>query len=106
MLQDYRFDFNGNGVLEETERRDLALTAHPTVGVLIYDISERRNPNLIGRIGLPNPAVALHVDRESRLLYASAAVEGVYVIDFNLVPDNTLLDEDLDGVDDRILETC
>ncbi len=104
VLQGYAFDFNGNGQLEETEKRDYVLVAHQKGGILFYDVTDREEIKLVGRVRMPGQVSQLSADRDGRRLLVSGAAAGFYVVDLNTPPSKDLLDVDRDGKDDRILE--
>ncbi len=105
VAQRYRFDFDANGVLEESEERDYLLVAHIHAGVLVFDATDRDNVALVGRIRVPGSVVDVALDRDGRRLFAAASGAGVYVIEFDRPPTTELLDANGDGEDDRVLET-
>ena len=105
VLQHYAFDLDGDGQLEDSEYRDYVLVAHQTGGVLIYDVTDRENIELVGRIRMPGPVSELSVDRDGRRLIVAGQGTGFYVVDLNIPPSRDLIDEDGDGKDDRVLET-
>ncbi len=105
VLQEYPFDFDDDGEYSVFEYRDLAILAHRSAGILIYDITQRQHIDFLGRIPLPGPVAELRADRTRRLLYASAHGEGIYVLDLDAPPFDGFIDEDDDDVDDRLLET-
>jgi len=80
VLEDYIFDLDEDGRLEEHEARDYLLVAHRTRGVLILDATNRDYVHLVSRIELPGGAAHLGVDREARRVYAAGAGAGVYVV--------------------------
>ncbi|HKI00989.1 MAG TPA: Ig-like domain-containing protein [Thermoanaerobaculia bacterium] len=105
VLQHYIFDLDGDGELESTEGRDYILVAHQKGGILIYDVTDREEIRLVGRIRMPGQVSQLSVDREGRRLYVAGAAAGFYIVDLDAPPSKDLLDVDHDGKDDRILET-
>jgi RHS repeat-associated protein len=105
VLQKYIFDFNGDGKLDPSEARDYILVAHQKGGVLIYDVTDRLNIKLVGRIQMPGPVSGLSVDTVHRLLYVAGGAAGLYIVDLNALPSLLLIDQNHDGKDDRILET-
>ncbi len=105
VLQKYAFDLDGDGRLRESEKRDYILVSHQKAGVLVYDITDRENPDLVGRIKLPGVGSRLGIDREGRRLFVSGLSNGFYVVDLDRRPTLALIDDDGDGVDDRVLET-
>ena len=105
VLQHYPFDFDGNGKLDASENRDYVLIAHQKAGILIYDVSDRQNIKLVGRIRMPGQVSEISVDRDARRLFVAGAGAGFYVVDLDVLPSLDLIDVDQDGKDDRILET-
>ncbi|HSL81388.1 MAG TPA: DUF6531 domain-containing protein, partial [Thermoanaerobaculia bacterium] len=105
VLEDYRFDLDGDGRLEEEEERDYLLVAHLTKGVLILDATDRDRLELVGRIKLPGQAAHLGVDRANRRLYVAASGAGIFVLDLDSKPTTVFQDANQDGLDDRVLET-
>ncbi len=104
VLQHYIFDLDGDGELEPSESRDYILVAHQKGGILIYDVTDREEIRLVGRIRTPGFPSQLSVDREGRRLLVAGGASGFYVIDLDTPPSLELLDVDHDGKDDRILE--
>ncbi|MDA8017399.1 MAG: DUF6531 domain-containing protein [Thermoanaerobaculia bacterium] len=96
VIQDFPFDFNGDGELDESENRDWALVAHRSAGVLVFDVTDRERIEFAGHFEMPVPVAALTIDRESRQLFASAYGSGVYVLDFDAPPEGY--------PEDRVLE--
>ena len=105
VVQHYAFDFNNDGVLAPSEQRDYVVVTHRGAGVLIYDVTDRTKPSLVGQIPLPGEAAHLGVDRMNRRLFVAGYGGGLYVVDFNRPPSVGLLDKNGDGIDDRVLET-
>jgi len=105
VLEDYIFDLDHDGRLEEDEARDYLLVAHRTRGILILDASNRDYVHLVSWIELPGGAAHLGVDREARRVYAAGAGAGVYVVNLGDPLSVTKVDKNADGLDDRILET-
>jgi RHS repeat-associated protein len=105
VVQRYAFDFNGDGRLDPSEQRDYLVVTHRLAGVLIYDVTDRANPQLVGQIPLPGEAAHVGVDRQHRRLLVAGYGGGVYVVDFNRPPSVGLLDQNGDGTDDRVLDT-
>lgn len=105
VLQNYPFDLNDDGELSPSEYRDYVLVAHQAAGILLYDITNRGDIKLVGRIRMPGQVSALSVDREARRLIVAGGGAGFYVVDLDAPPSLDLIDVDQDGKDDRILET-
>jgi RHS repeat-associated protein len=105
VVQDYPFDFDGDGAFSAQEVGDYVIVAHHTAGVLVYAITDRTGVVPLGQVKVPGNAAAVHLDRVGRRLYVSGYTDGVYVIDFDLPPFFDVLDDDGDGVDDRVIET-
>jgi YD repeat-containing protein len=105
VLQDYAFDLNRDGRLDPSEERDYILVSHRQYGVLVYDITDRKEIILVGKIKVPGQAANLSVDREGRRLFVAGYLGGLYVVDLNARPSLDPIDGNGDGVDDRILET-
>ncbi|HEY9421595.1 MAG TPA: DUF6531 domain-containing protein, partial [Thermoanaerobaculia bacterium] len=105
VLQGYAFDLDKDGELEESEERDYILVGHQKGGVLIYDVTDRENIDLVGRIKMPGLVNQLSVDRQTRRLLVSGGAAGFYILDLDAAPTLAFLDDDLDGKDDRILES-
>ncbi len=103
-LLDYGFDLDGDGTIAPAERRDYALLAHRVAGVLVYDVTNRAAPHLVGRIRVGS-ASAITADRGARRLYVSIGAEGIAIVDFDRLPNLDPLDRNGDGRDDRIVET-
>ena len=105
VLQRYGFDLDEDGKIDSSETGDYVLVAHQKGGVLVYDVTDREDIKLVGRIRMPGQVSQLSVDREGRRLYVAGAAAGVYVVDLDAPPSVDLVDENGDGKDDRILET-
>jgi len=105
VLQHYSFDFNDNGQFDSWETGDYILVAHQKAGILIYDVTDREEIKLVGQIKMPGQVSQLTVDRENRRLLVAGAGAGFYIVNLDLPPSRTTIDEDRDGKDDRILET-
>lgn len=106
VLQGYIFDLNKDGELdEELEKKDYILVAHQKGGILIYDVTNRENIDLVGRIKMPGLVNQLSVNRETRRLLVSGGAAGFYILDLDIPPTLEFLDDDGDGKDDRILES-
>ncbi len=105
VLQNYAFDLDGDGVAEPSEARDYLLVAHRARGLLILDATDRDHIFLVSRIDLPGGAAHLGLDREGRRVYVAGAGAGVYVVSLDGVLTTDKIDQNLDGLDDRILET-
>ncbi len=56
VVQHYVFDWNGDGQLDPAKAADYIVVTHRTAGVLIYDVTDRTNPTLVGEIPLPGQA--------------------------------------------------
>jgi RHS repeat-associated protein len=105
VLQHYIFDLNDDGKLDDSEARDYVLVAHQKAGILTYDVTDREDIKLVGRIRMPGQISQLSADLVGRRLYVAGSGAGFYVVDLNAPPSQELVDEDRDGKDDRILET-
>ncbi|HKI05513.1 MAG TPA: Ig-like domain-containing protein [Thermoanaerobaculia bacterium] len=105
VLQGYRFDLDGDGKLESSEERDYALVSHRAAGVLIFDVTDRDEIVLAGKIKLPGNAAHLSVDREHRRVFVAGFAGGLYVVDLDRKPRLDFLDVNKDNIDDRVLET-
>ncbi len=105
VLQSYRFDLDDDGKLKPEEARDYALVTHRVAGLLIFDVTDRKNITLVGRIRLPGNAAHLSVDPEHRRAYVSGYSGGLYVVDLDHKPSLDLLDVNGDGTDNRVVET-
>jgi RHS repeat-associated protein len=105
VLQHYLFDLDDDGELEDEESRDYVIAAHQKGGVLIYDVTDREDIQLVGRIRMPGTVNQLTVDRQTRRLLAAGSGSGFYIVDLDAAPSFVFLDEDRDGKDDRLLET-
>jgi RHS repeat-associated protein len=105
VVQRYVFDYSAEGGAGSNQPRDYIVASHRLAGVLIYDVTDRAQPRLVGQIPMPGEAAHLGVDTEKRLLYVAGYGGGVYVVDFNRAPAIGLLDKNHDGIDDRVLES-
>ena len=105
VLQDYSFDSGEDEEPGATEGRDYILVAHQKGGILIYDVTDREEIKLVGRIRMPGQVSQLSVDREGRRLLVAGAAAGFYIVDLKTPLNKDLIDVDRDGKDDRVLET-
>jgi RHS repeat-associated protein len=105
VLQAYAFDLDGDGRLETSEVSDYVLVSHRIAGLLVFDVKNREDIRLVGKIKLPGSASSLAVDREHRRAFVSGNAEGLYIVDLDRPPRLDLLDANGDGKDDRVLET-
>ncbi|MEM8963088.1 MAG: Ig-like domain-containing protein, partial [Acidobacteriota bacterium] len=106
VLEDYPFDIDENGIFDPEEYRDYAVITHTQGYVMVIDITDRENPVLTGWIELPGPISRVVADREYRQLLVSGYGAGLYIVDFNKLPDTfVLLDENGDDEDDRLVST-
>ncbi|MEO8275872.1 MAG: hypothetical protein ABI639_06600 [Thermoanaerobaculia bacterium] len=102
---DFPWDMNGDGRIDAVEKeRDVAVVAHATAGLLVYDLTVRNEPVLRSRVSLPLAAVAVSVNRNLMRAYVSGASGGVAIVDLSAVATTALVDADGNGVDDRVLE--
>ncbi len=92
VLPGYRFDRNGDGVLDDEEpERDFALLTNTVGGgglgwLLIVDVTERNELRLVGRIELPGPATRVTADPVGRRALVSGHGGGVYIVDLDRWP--------------------
>lgn len=100
----YAFDFDGDGALEASEEKDYVVVSHSVAGIIVYDVTNRTQFQLVGRVKLPAGARNVRVDALKRRLYVAGAAAGVYVVDFDSVPSLTPIDSDQDGTDGRGVE--
>ncbi len=114
VLVDYPRDDDRNGFLDAKERElDTVLVAHRRAGLLVFDLTERRDGYMVARVPLPAGAFAsnLGVDRVRGLVYVTGLDGKIYVVDpfgrAGATPAARieLIDSDRNGLDDRIVET-
>ncbi|MEL7061676.1 MAG: DUF6531 domain-containing protein, partial [Acidobacteriota bacterium] len=88
------------------EERDFVLATHAGGHLVIWDVTDPYAPQGVADIQLaPQVTTAdLVVDRTHRRIVVSALGAGVYFVDFDRLPSVFSLDEDGDGVDDRVLD--
>jgi RHS repeat-associated protein len=102
---DLALDWDGvPGISEEERHSDWALVAHGVGGLLVYDLTERTNPVLRGRVPLPGSALHLGLDRSTLRVYVATGSQGLMVVDLSGPLLVGFIDEDGDGVDDRVIE--
>ncbi len=93
VLPGYRFDRNGDGVLDDEEpERDYALLTNTVGGgglgwLLIVDVTKRDELLLVGRIELPGPATRVTADPVGRRALVSGLGGGVYIVDLDRWPE-------------------
>jgi len=102
---DLPWDTNADGRVDDIEReRDYAFVTHATGGLLIFDLTRRTEPQLVSRIRLPLAALGVAIDRTRMRAYVSGASGGLAILDLTALATTTLVDADVNGVDDRVLE--
>ncbi|MCP4203906.1 MAG: hypothetical protein GY769_18470 [bacterium] len=105
VLQDFIFDLNDDGMLDENERSDYLVIGHARGGILIYDVHNRAAPFQVAQIRVPGSVNHIGVDRTNRRIFGAGYGGGLYVVDMNAPLSSELVDVNGDGTDDRILET-
>ena len=113
VLEAYGMDLDGDGLVAESEARDYVIATNasvenggdPTGWVMVFDLTDRAQPRLVGQIELPSQVSTIAADRENRRLYVAGLGFGLYVVDFDRAPSLLAIDADGDGVDDRVVET-
>ena len=102
---DLPWDANADGRVDDNEReRDYAFVTHATGGLLVFDLTRRAEPQLVARIRLPLVALGVAIDRARMRAYVSGASGGLAIVDLAALATTTLVDVDVNGVDDRVLE--
>jgi len=102
---DFRWDANADGRVDDDESdRDYAFVTHATGGLLVFDFTRRAEPQLVSRIRLPLVPLGVAIDRTRMRAYVSGASGGLAIVDLAALGTTTLVDADLNGVDDRVLE--
>ncbi|MEM7586358.1 MAG: RHS repeat-associated core domain-containing protein, partial [Acidobacteriota bacterium] len=112
ILQAYPMDLDGDGILAADEVRDYVVVTNASVGatdptgwVMVFDLTDRAAPQLVGRIEMPSPISTIAADRANRRLVVAGLGDGLHIVDFDRPPSLEVLDADADGRDDRVLET-
>ena len=77
---------------------------HATGGLLAFDLTRRSEPQLVARVRLPLVALGVAIDRTRMRAYVSGATGGLAIVDLAALATTTLVDADVNGVDDRVLE--
>ena len=102
---DFPWDLNADGHVDADEReRDYAFVTHATGGLLAFDLTRRSEPQLVARVRLPLVALGVAIDRTRMRAYVSGATGGLAIVDLAALGTTTLVDADVNGVDDRVLE--
>ena len=102
---DLPWDANADGRVDEVEReRDYVFVTHATGGLLVFDLTQRSDPHLVARIRLPLVALGVAIDRTLMRAYVSGASGGLAIVDLAALATTTLVDADVNGADDRVLE--
>lgn len=101
----FRMDMNGDGIIDAaTEVFDLALVANGLDGTLqFYNLADPANPTLVSAVHLPKPAAAVTIDSERNLAYVGCGSYGVAAVDLSGPASIQPMDDNHDGIDDRIL---
>ncbi|MEM7480683.1 MAG: Ig-like domain-containing protein [Acidobacteriota bacterium] len=105
VVEDYGFDWDGDGRVRSNEIDDYLIVTHRTAGVLIFNATDRDDLRLVGHVRLPGQAGEVSIDRLGRRLWVSGLGSGLYAVDFDAVPRTGSVDGNGDGLDDRVLET-
>ena len=106
VLEDFPVDLNGDGILApDTETLDVAAVANGIDGTLqFYQLSESADPVLISTVRFQgSETTAVKLDAVERLAYVGLGSRGLALVDLAGRPSVQPLDEDHDGVDDRVL---
>ncbi len=102
---DFPWDANADARVDDSERdRDYAFVTHATGGLLVFDLTRRAEPQLVSRIRLPLVPLGVAIDRTRMRAYLSGASGGLAIVDLAALGTTTLVDADVNGVDDRVLE--
>ena len=101
----FRMDVNGDGVIDPaTEVFDLAVIANgPDGTVQFYNLSAPANPRLISVVQAPKPAASVTINPDLNLAYVGSGSNGVAIVDLSGPASIQPIDDNHDGVDDRIL---
>jgi PKD repeat protein len=105
VVSDFTFDENNDGQIAPDERRDLAYVAADNA-LLIVDVTDPAHPTQVGSVELPGTVRDVDVDLERRRAFAIIDTGGevlLSMIDVTNPTLNGLLDDDRDGLDDRLI---
>ncbi|MCP4959094.1 MAG: RHS repeat protein, partial [Actinomycetia bacterium] len=113
VVQAYPMDLDGDGTVSAGELRDYVVVTNARVEndnqetgwVMVFDVTNRAQPLLVGQIELPSPVSTIVADRHNRRLYVAALGFGLHVVDFDRAPSLLAIDTDGDGIDDRVIES-
>jgi hypothetical protein len=106
VLEDFPVDLNGDGILSlDTETLDVAAVANGIDGTLqLYQLSESADPVLISTVRFQgSETTAVKLDAVERLAYVGLGSRGLALVDLAGRPSVQPVDEDHDGIDDRVL---
>ena len=97
----FPFDADRDGTLESGEFVDAAFIAGDR-SIVMVDVTNPQALRIVGRIPMPAAIRAVDVDRQRRRLVAIDVRDWVYLLDASRMATASLLDYNLDGIDDRI----
>ncbi|HEY2435414.1 MAG TPA: Ig-like domain-containing protein, partial [Vicinamibacterales bacterium] len=101
-----RLDLNGDHTIEaDREIVDVAVVAGTDGTVQSYRIPASGDPQLLSIVRLGSAASGVVLDPAERLAYVAAGTRGVVIVDLDGTAGIQPVDDDHDGIDDRILGT-
>ena len=97
-------DLDGDGLVTDTERFDLALVAGGADGTLqFYRVPDPGDPVLAAVVRLDGATAGVAVDGVERLAYVALGARGVALVDLDGPWSVQPIDGDRDAIDDRVL---
>ena len=105
VLNDFPMDMDGSGIIaQDTEVLDVAVVANGSDGTLqIYRLPESGDPVLLSVIRFTGETSGVRVDAQERLAYVALGDRGIAFVDLDGPASVQPVDDDRNGVDDRIL---
>ena len=105
VLNDFPMDVDGSGIIaQDTEVLDVAVVANGSDGTLqIYRLPEIGDPFLLSVIRFTGETSGVRVDAQERLAYVALGDRGIAFVDLDGPASVQPIDDDRNGVDDRIL---
>jgi hypothetical protein len=104
-LAAFAMDRNGDGAIDPTtEVFDLAVVAGGADGtVQLWNLADPTSPALVSIVRVGATTTSVVIDAEENLAYVGAGAAGVAIVDLAGPASVQPIDQDRDGVDDRIL---
>ncbi len=103
-LPAFAFDVNGDGAITSVEVFDIGAVVTGADGTLhLYNVPLVGNPALLSVVRFGSAANGIVVDADERLAYVALGSHGLAIVDLDGPASVQPLDNDRDGLDDRIL---